>query len=47
MSGKQKMAESHKRGKERKNGQRPRKRKEKYIRPKAYQKRERKKAQSA
>ena len=34
------MAESHKRGKERKNGQRPRKREEKkYIRPKAYQKR--------
>ena len=44
MSEEQKMAESHKRGKEKRKWP---KAKKKIIRPKAYQKRKRKKAQSA
>ena len=49
MSEEQKMAESHKRGKEKRKWPKAKekKRKKKIIRPKAYQKRKRKKAQSA
>ena len=48
MSEEQKMAESHKRGKEKRKWPKAKEKKRKIIiRPKAYQKRKRKKAQSA
>ena len=47
MSKEQKMAESHKRGKEKRKWPKAKEKKKNIIRPKAYQKRKRKKAQSA